>query len=135
MRPGPAAADARRGSAHCFPFRRLAARRSPARSLLCSPLTVPSPPAPSSADALTLPGITAPFPDMFDPAGFTRTAAPKDVKRWRESELMHGRIAMLAALGFVIGEQLEDFPAFMNFDGSITGALPAWAWRRAWVHV
>jgi hypothetical protein len=28
---------------------------------------------------------------------------------------------MLAALGFVIGEQLEDFPAFMNFDGQVTG--------------
>eukprot|EP00976_Prorocentrum_cordatum_P041884 848798-Prorocentrum_minimum.AAC.1 len=28
---------------------------------------------------------------------------------------------MLAALGFIIGEQLEDFPAFFNFDGSITG--------------
>ncbi|EFN56474.1 hypothetical protein CHLNCDRAFT_48761 [Chlorella variabilis] len=50
---------------------------------------------------------------MFDPAN--------DIKRWRESELTHGRVAMLAALGFVVGEQLEDFPAFMNFDGSITG--------------
>lgn len=71
--------------------------------------------------AKTLPGITAPFPDMFDPAGFTLTASAGDVKRWREAELTHGRVAMLAALGFVIGEQLEDFPAFMNFDGSITG--------------
>ena len=50
---------------------------------------------------------------MFDPAGFTRTAKPADIKRWRESEIMHGRVAMLAALGFVVGEQLEDFPAFI----------------------
>lgn len=28
---------------------------------------------------------------------------------------------MLAALGFIVGEQLEDFPAFLNFDGEITG--------------
>lgn len=28
---------------------------------------------------------------------------------------------MLAALGFVIGENLEDFPAFLNFDGAVTG--------------
>ena len=28
---------------------------------------------------------------------------------------------MLAALGFVVGEQLEDFPAFMNFDGQVDG--------------
>jgi len=45
----------------------------------------------------------------------------KDVRRWRESELVHGRVAMLAALGFIVGEQLEDFPAFYNADGHITG--------------
>jgi hypothetical protein len=28
---------------------------------------------------------------------------------------------MLAALGFVVGEQLEDFPAFINFD--VSGSL------------
>lgn len=28
---------------------------------------------------------------------------------------------MLAALGFVVGEQLEDFPAFMNWDGDVAG--------------
>merc|ERR1711903_422855 len=44
-----------------------------------------------------------------------------DVRRWREAELTHGRVAMLAALGFVVGEQLEDFPLFLNFDGNITG--------------
>ena len=33
--------------------------------------------------------------------------------------------AMLAALGFVVGEQLEDFPAFMNWDGSVTGPVSA----------
>lgn len=76
---------------------------------------------PGQQYALGLPGISEPFPEMFDPAGFTRTAKPADIKRWRESELMHGRVAMLAALGFVVGEQLEDFPAFMNFDGQIYG--------------
>lgn len=28
---------------------------------------------------------------------------------------------MLAALGFIVGENLEDFPAFYNFDGHIAG--------------
>ena len=28
---------------------------------------------------------------------------------------------MLAALGFIVGEQLEDFPAFLNADGHVTG--------------
>jgi hypothetical protein len=84
----------------------------------------PTPPAgltPGQEYALTLPGISEPFPAMFDPANFTKTAKPADIKRWRESEITHGRVAMLAALGFVVGEQLEDFPAFLNFDGSITG--------------
>jgi len=72
--------------------------------------------------AKTLPGITAPFPDVFDPAGFLNTAKDaRDVRRWREAELTHGRVSMLAALGFVIGEQLEDFPLFYNFDGRISG--------------
>eukprot|EP00887_Chlorella_sp_A99_P004846 scaffold4.g4846.t1 len=76
---------------------------------------------PGQKYALTLPGISDPFPNMFDPLGFTKTAKPADIKRWRESEILHSRVAMLAALGFIVGEQLEDFPAFLNFDGSITG--------------
>jgi len=71
--------------------------------------------------AKTLPGISQPFPDMFDPLNFTKGARVKDVRRWRESELVHGRVAMLAALGFIVGEQLEDFPAFYNADGHIQG--------------
>jgi len=69
----------------------------------------------------TLPGISAPFSDMFDPAGLLNTATVEDVRRYREAELMHSRVAMLAALGFVVGEHLEYFPAFFNWDGSITG--------------
>ncbi|WIA13883.1 hypothetical protein OEZ85_002455 [Tetradesmus obliquus] len=69
----------------------------------------------------TLPGISAPFPDMFDPAGFATGAKVSEIRRWRESELVHGRVAMLAALGFIVGEQLEDFPAFLNADGHVTG--------------
>jgi hypothetical protein len=68
-----------------------------------------------------MPGVSAPFDNVFDPAGFSATASIRDIRRWRESELTHGRVAMLAALGFVVGEQLEDFPAFYNFDGRIQG--------------
>merc|ERR1719271_1036200 len=35
--------------------------------------------------------------------------------------LLPGRVAMLAALGFVVGEQLEDSSSFLLFDGNITG--------------
>jgi hypothetical protein len=44
----------------------------------------------------TLPGITAPFPDMFDPAGFTKNKTIRELKRYREAEVTHGRVAMLA---------------------------------------
>ncbi|MEW5313150.1 MAG: hypothetical protein WDW38_004739 [Sanguina aurantia] len=69
----------------------------------------------------TLPGITAPFTDVFDPAGLSEKASIKEVRRWRESEVTHGRVAMLAALGFIVGEQLSDFPLFFNFDGRVSG--------------
>ena len=50
-------------------------------------------------------------PDIFDPADFLGNARQKaDVKRWRESEITHGRVAMLAALGFIVQEQIIDFP-------------------------
>lgn len=63
------------------------------------------------------------------------------MRRWQESEITHGRVAMLAALGFVVGEQLQDFPLFFNFDGRVSGECwrsrplgpppPASAGRRA----
>lgn len=76
--------------------------------------------------AKTLPGISAPFENMFDPANLIGRAdgsvrPVQEIKRWREAEITHSRVAMLAALGFVIGEQLEGFPAFLNVDGHITG--------------
>jgi len=70
----------------------------------------------------TLPGISAPFnKGFFDPLGLHKGASIPDVRRWREAELTHGRVAMLAALGFVVGEQLEDSSSFLLFDGNITG--------------
>lgn len=89
------------------------------RKALCVKATASEPA--SVTYAKTLPGITEPFPNLFDPANLLATATVEDVRRWREAEIMHSRVAMLAAVGFVVGEQLEDFPAFMNFDGSITG--------------
>ena len=66
-----------------------------------------------AAVAKTLPGITQPFPNIFDPLNFLGSAGSsnnpvRDVRRWRESELIHGRVCMLAALGFVAQEQLID---------------------------
>lgn len=78
------------------------------------------------AYAQTLPGITDPFPEIFDPANLLARAdgsvrPVQEVKRWREAEITHGRVSMLAALGFLVGEQLESFPIFLNADGHVTG--------------
>jgi Chlorophyll A-B binding protein len=64
------------------------------------------------ADVKTLPGISAPFENIFDPADLIGRAdgsvrPVQEIKRWREAEITHGRVAMLAAVGFVVGEQLE----------------------------
>ncbi|KAG1678527.1 hypothetical protein FOA52_014561 [Chlamydomonas sp. UWO 241] len=72
----------------------------------------------------TLPGCgeeSGPFKGVWDPLSLSAGATLTDVRRWRESELTHGRVAMLAALGFITGEQLQDFPLFYNFDGEIEG--------------
>ena len=38
---------------------------------------------------------------------WSQNAADEDIRRWRESEVKHGRLAMLAALGIVVGEEAE----------------------------
>ena len=39
---------------------------------------------------------------------------------WREAELKHGRVAMVAILGMIAGENVDDTP-FHLFDGKVTG--------------
>ena len=47
-----------------------------------------------------LPGAIAPAGE-WDPAGLLRGKSKVEVYRWRESELTHGRISMLASVGFI----------------------------------
>merc|ERR1711957_898476 len=37
----------------------------------------------------------------FDPLGFSKDASPETMKKYREAELKHGRVAMLAAAGMI----------------------------------
>jgi len=62
----------------------------------------------------TLPGIVSPFSTgPWDPAGFvSEFTTVGEVRRFREAELTHGRVSMLAAVGFIVGENIEDFPLF-----------------------
>jgi hypothetical protein len=56
---------------------------------------------------------------FFDPLGFADKADSATLKRYREAELTHGRVAMLAAVGFLVGEAVEG-SSFL-FDSSISG--------------
>jgi len=73
--------------------------------------------------AKTLPGITDPL-GFFDPAGFCEQDGITEgkVRFYREVELKHGRVAMLASLGFLVAEQFHplfggsvDVPSFIAF--------------------
>ena len=40
----------------------------------------------------------------FDPLNMLKSASKDEVYRWREAELTHGRVGMLAAAGFLVQE-------------------------------
>ena len=53
-----------------------------------------------------LPGSTSPL-GFFDPLGLSANKEEGVIKRWRESEIKHGRLAMLATVGILVGEGVE----------------------------
>lgn len=65
-----------------------------------------------------MPGVLAPV-GFFDPLGFAEKADANTIKRYREAELTHGRVAMLAVVGFLVGEAVEG-SSFL-FDAQISG--------------
>ncbi|KAG7355302.1 chlorophyll A-B binding protein [Nitzschia inconspicua] len=50
-----------------------------------------------------LPGAISPL-GYFDPLGFCTDRSLAGVKRFREAEVLHSRVAMMAVLGYLIGE-------------------------------
>ena len=50
-----------------------------------------------------LPGAIAPL-GYFDPLGFCNGRELGGVKRYREAEIMHGRVAMMATIGYLLAE-------------------------------
>ena len=60
-----------------------------------------------------------PFPDGIDAFGFFNDISQTEAQRYADVEITHGRVAMLAALGFLVGEQVEG-SSFL-FDAQITG--------------
>ena len=60
----------------------------------------------ASFDIKTMPGMSGPL-GFFDPLDFCGDASEGKVRFYREVELKHGRVAMLAAFGFPIAEQFH----------------------------
>lgn len=72
-------------------------------------------------DVKNMAGITEPV-GFFDPAGFSEGISEGRMRFYREVELKHGRIGMLAALGFLVAEQWHplfggniDAPSYLAF--------------------
>jgi len=61
----------------------------------------------SSKKCFGLPGAVAPT-GYFDPIGFCQSGISlNDVKRYREAEVQHGRVAMIATVGYLAGEAIQ----------------------------
>ena len=102
--------------------------RSTRTNLMMQEAAVEEPPAPPPFDSVkfaeSLPGITGPL-GFFDPLGFCTSGEDKvseaKIRFYREVELKHARVAMLAAVGFPLAEQFhplfatDDAPSFMAF--------------------
>lgn len=74
--------------------------------MLTSLLLLSSSYVPNKVPGVTPPGITKPF-GFFDPLKFSSTVSESKFKFYQEAELKHGRVAMLAAVGFPLAEQVH----------------------------
>jgi len=73
-------------------------------------------------DPESLPGVLPPM-GLFDPLGFTDKADASTLKKYREAETQHGRVAMLAVLGFLVTEEPIEFHPL--FEASVKDIGPA----------
>ena len=100
----------------------MAARSTRASLTMQEAAAVPETPPPFDPVkyAQELPGVAGPL-GFFDPLGFCSEATEGKIKFYREVEVKHARMAMLAAIGFPIAEQFhplfatDDAPSFSAF--------------------
>merc|ERR1712232_349624 len=77
----------------------------------------------ANAFAFGLPGALEPVGN-FDPLGFAEGKDFETIKQYREAELQHGRVAMLAALGMLVTEEpIEFHPLFEAYNKDIGPAI------------
>ena len=64
-------------------------------------------------------GATAPF-GFFDPLGLSKDVDAGRLAFYREAEIKHGRVAMLASVGFLFQEHYTftgiDSPSYVSFE-------------------
>ena len=53
-------------------------------------------------------------PDFWDPAGLSSDGSVENFKRRRQTELKHGRISMLATMGYITPEITDKFPGCIH---------------------
>jgi len=70
-----------------------------------------------------LPGALSPVGN-FDPLGFAEGTPLGTMRQWREAEVQHGRVSMLAAVGLlVVEEPIEYHPLFEAAEKDIGPAI------------
>jgi Chlorophyll A-B binding protein len=93
------------------------------RARTCSPVRQPLGSTRAYPDATSIPNVTAAgVRSQRSTINFQHERTWLQVKRYREAELTHGRVCMLAALGFLFGEAVQDKTIFYNWDGNIRSA-------------
>merc|ERR1712232_1367685 len=58
-------------------------------------------------------GVQAPV-GFWDPAGFAKDGSAENFQRRRQTELKHGRISMLATMGYITPEITGKFPGYLS---------------------
>jgi len=67
-------------------------------------------------------GVISPT-GFFDPLGFSNDATPEKFARYRELEIKHGRISMLAIVGYVVPEFYR-WPGDVDLHGTAFADIP-----------
>merc|ERR1719421_2573809 len=93
----------------------------PARSNVKASVALKGSKAASSEFCYGLPGAIAPAGE-FDPANLLDGVSQEEVYRWREAEITHGRVGMLASAGFLVQEGFH--PLFTADNGPAIEQIP-----------
>ena len=83
-------------------------------------------PTPASSDSMKIEGMVgdcAPL-GFFDPFGFSKGASKETMNKYREAELKHGRVAMLACFGMITADATSVFPrVFKDYSSNPLAAI------------